>query len=176
MKDFFSQIPTLRSERVVLRRLEEADAPALQKLADSAKVNRYLPTFLFEKKYPDAAEAIRRMYDECLEESLILGIFLDGEFCGLAEMYGYRPELRKISLGCRLAEGCWGQGVAAEATGLMVQYLTEEAGIGIITASSMVENTAAAETLRRQGFELVVSGAEEDWGFEEPVLVNKWIR
>ena len=42
---------------------------------------------------------ICRLYDEGLKESIILGIFQDGAFCGLAEMYGYRDEIHKISVG-----------------------------------------------------------------------------
>lgn len=44
------------------------------------------------------------MYDECLEGSLILGIFSGGEFCGLAEFYGYRaPCLKRTAFVARCA-------------------------------------------------------------------------
>ena len=51
---------------------------------------------------------VSHLYDECFRESLILGIYLDDEFCGLAEMYGYRKEIHKISVGYRLMEKHWG--------------------------------------------------------------------
>ena len=107
---FFQSVPTLESERLILRRLTQADANALESLAHSDAVYRYLPTFLFERKYPDIRLVIDGLYGECLRESLILGIFLKegGSFCGLAEMYGFRDEIHKISIGYRLAESCWG--------------------------------------------------------------------
>ena len=48
---FFQSVPTLQSERLILRRLTQADADALARLAHSEAVYRYLPTFLYEQKY-----------------------------------------------------------------------------------------------------------------------------
>ena len=69
------------------------------------------------------------LYDECLRESLILGIFLmEGEsFCGLAEMYGLRNAIHKVSIGYRLAEPYWSKGIASETVSLMTGYLFRKA-------------------------------------------------
>lgn len=176
MKQLFSEIPTLRGRRVLLRGLTESDADGLRTLVGSPNVYRYLPTFLFEKRYEDVRTVLRRLYGECLKESLILGVFLDGGFCGLAELYGYRPEIRKVSVGYRFLESCWGKGIATETLGCMVDYLYGDTDIGIITASTMVENLASAGVLRKNGFSLVVHSADEDWGYETPVKTDKWIR
>lgn len=175
-KKLFSEIPLIHGSRVLLRRLEDHDASELQKLVDSPSVYRYLPTFLFEKKYVDVHEIIRRLYDECLKDSIILGIFMEGRFCGLGEFYGYRDPIHKISVGYRLLEERWGMGIATEALGAMVRYLYDETDIEIITASTMVENQASANVLRKNRFSLVVSAVGEDWGYEQPTIADKWIR
>ena len=174
-KDLFPEIPVIEGEGLVLRALKPEDAPGLLELTDSPLVYRYLPTFLFEKKYPDPSECIRRLYGECLQESLILGIFQDGSFCGLAEMYGYREEIHKISIGYRLLPECWGKGITSGACKLMIRYLTEKTDIQIITASTMTENKASARVLQKNGFVLVVSHAREDWGYSQPTVTDKWI-
>ncbi len=176
MKKLFAEIPGLRSDRLFLRQITEKDADDLKRMTDSPVVYRYLPTFLFEKKYEDIHDVIRKLYDECLEESLILGIFTDEQFCGLIEMYGYRGEIHKISVGYRLAEEAWGKGIATEALGLVVDYLLNEKGIEIITASTMPENEVSAGVLLMNDFELVVRGVDEDWGYEKPTPADKWIR
>ena len=153
--------------------MKEADS--LQKLADSTAVYRYLPTFLFEKKYPDVREVIRRLYDECFRESIILGVFEGERFCGLAEIYGYREPVHKVSVGYRLLPECWGRGIATEALHLMTEYLREKTDIEIITASTMVENAASANVLKKNGFTLVAHTVDEDWGYEKPTLTDKWI-
>ncbi len=176
MKKLFSEIPSLTDGRITLRRLTGADAGSLQRLADCPAVYRYLPTFLFEQKYRDARTVISRLYDECLEESLILGVFLQDSFCGLAEMYGYRDEIHKISVGYRFLPEFWGQGIATAALHLMIDYLYQETDIEIITASTMLENRASARVLEKNGFDLVSSGVGEDWGYEALTPADKWIR
>lgn len=101
---------------------------------------------------------------------------MGGRFYGLAEMYGYRAPIHKISIGYRLLESCWGQGIATEALQLMIRELLMERKIEIVTASTMVENRASAHVLRKNGFTLVAHAVDEDWGYEKPTLTDKWIR
>ncbi len=83
-------------------------------------------------------------------------------------------ELHKISVGYRLRERFWGQGLATEAARLMVGYLYGETDIEIITASTMVDNAASAHVLKKADFICTARGVEEDWGFGEPTIVDKW--
>ncbi|MDO4796686.1 MAG: GNAT family N-acetyltransferase [Coriobacteriales bacterium] len=173
----FSQIPRIEDERIVLKRLEDAHAQALWELSHSEEVYRYLPTFLFEQQYEDMHECIAQMYGPLFEreEGIILGIFLkDGmQFCGLFEFYGFRDDMHKISMGYRLLQRHWGKGIASQAVGLAVRYLYTKTEIGLITASTMVENRASARVLQKNGF-VWTTQAYEDWGFEEPTLADKW--
>ena len=175
-KKLFSEIPYLKGKRLTLKRLTRADRSALQELVDSPRIYRYLPTFLFEQKYPDIGYVIDHLYDECWKESIILGVFLGNEFCGLAEMDGYRDPIHKISVGYRLLERYWGKGIAKEALGMMIEYLYDETDIEIITASTMVENQASANVLKKNGFQMVVHAVDEDWGYDKPTVSDKWIR
>lgn len=62
-KKLFSEIPDLHGTRLRLERLAMKHADALQELVNSKNVYRYLPTFLFERKYEDVSHVIRRLYD-----------------------------------------------------------------------------------------------------------------
>ena len=68
----FSEIPYLQDKNLVLKKLEPREADALRELVNSPGVYRYLPTFLFEKKYDDINYVIEHLYDECFQESIIL--------------------------------------------------------------------------------------------------------
>ena len=182
MRDLFPEPPVLIGSTLYLRPLgasdtsKASDAEALQILMEQYEVYRYLPTFLFEKKYKKAEDVILRVYQEGLRDSLILGIFEEGSFCGLAEVYGYRAPIRKASVGYRLLKEKWGKGIATEALGIMIQELLENRGIEIITASTMIENLASAHVLQKNGFIMVNHCVDEDWGFPEPTPADKWIR
>lgn len=175
-RKLFSEIPYIKKGRIELRALGPGDESSLSELVRSDRVYRYLPTFLFERQFGDIRYVIRHLYNPGMMVSIILGIFVNGEFCGLAEMYGYRDPIHKISVGYRLLERYWGKGIATETLGLMIDYLYGQTDIEIITASTMIENLASANVLKKNGFSLVVHSALEDWGYAEPTLTDKWIR
>ena len=175
MRELFPEPPEFRSSLLVLRPLELPDAADLQRLTRQEIVYRYLPTYLYEKQSGDMETVIRGLYRECLEDSLILGVFRDGLFCGLAEVYGYRAPIHKASVGYRLLEETWGRGIATEALRLLTEELLKNRGIEIITASTMPENKASARVLQKNGFTLVSHAVGEDWGFPEPTPADKWI-
>ena len=174
----FDEIPRIVGERIVIERVCESDASALQELMDNPRVYRYLPTFLFEKQRDDVYETIRELYGDLFEqkESLILAIRdkETGDLFGLIELYGQREEIHKISLGYRLLERHWGQGIATEAVRLMVGYLYGQTDTDVITASTMVENVASARVLQKSGFIETARGVEEDWGYDQPTIADKW--
>ena len=176
MRLLFTDLPVLQGEGLLLRPLESADAGDLLRLTRQENVYRYLPTYLFEKQSGDMEAVIRGLYHECLEDSLILGVFRDRRFCGLAEVYGYRAPILKVSVGYRLLEETWGQGIATEALRLLLRELLTNRGIEIITASTMIENLASARVLRKNGFTLVNHAVDEDWGYPAPTPADKWIR
>ena len=177
-KKLFGEVPCMRGERIVLDRVVDADARALRDLIDNPLVQRYLPTYLFEKQFDDVHEAISLLYGDLFAngESLILAIRTkgEGELAGLAEFYGLRDRLHKVSVGYRLRECFWGRGLATEAARLMVAYLYGETDIEIITASTMMENAASAHVLEKADFIRTARAVEEDWGFPEPTIVDKW--
>lgn len=57
----FDEIPRLENEHVILRRVTEEDAEALQAMTRSRKVYRYLPAFLFEQQNDDVHAVIREL-------------------------------------------------------------------------------------------------------------------
>jgi ribosomal-protein-alanine N-acetyltransferase len=178
MKKLFDEMPRIQGPRIALCPIDEADVDALQELVSSQNVYRYLPTFLFEKQFDDMRDVVRNIYGDLFtnKESLILGIRVNGEasLCGLAEFYGLRDDVHKISIGYRLLERYWGQGIATQAVSLMVYYLYNQTDIQVITASTMIENIASERVLEKNGFLRTARSVEEDWGFETPTIANKW--
>ena len=175
MRLLFPDLPILQGNRLCLRPLKIEDAAALSQLTRQEIVYRYLPTYLFEKKYKNMETVIQRLYREGLEDSLFLGVFRNDQFCGIAEVYGYRAPICKASVGYRLLKETWGQGIATEALCMLTKELLSNRGIEIITASTMIENQASARVLQKNGFTLVNHAVYEDWGYPEPTLTDKWI-
>ena len=177
-KKLFSEIPNIEGEHIVLNQVVDTDADELRDLIENPNAQHYLPANLFENQRDDVHETISLLYGDLFtnKESLILAIRVKetGELAGLAEFYGLRDSLHKISISSRLRECWWGKGVATETAQLMVGYLYGETDIEIITASSMVEDKAAAHVLENADFIRTARYVEEDWGYPEPTIVDKW--
>ena len=145
MKKLFDEIPYLEGEHVILRKIVEEDRETLWEMAHSSIVYRYEPTYLLEQQYSDMDQLFRDLYGECFEKkrNLFLGVFLKenpAELCGLAEFYDYRDHIHMVSIGGRLREKYWKNGIGTDIAKLMVDYLFKETDIEIITSSTMVEN------------------------------------
>ena len=175
----FEEYPVLEDELIMIRRMTDADADALAEMCSQGEVYRYVPTFLYETKYEDKHEVIKRMHEECFvtRESLLLGVYYKetGAFCGIAEFYAYEPDRRKCSMGLRLKKEYWGKKIASHAEPLMIDYLLNKANIRIITGHIMQENVASAAAALKCGFEKRYTDIWEDWGFDQPVLIDKYV-
>ena len=180
MHRLFAVFPRLESERLLLREWTPDDAPALNRLVRDPAVYRYLPTFLYEQSDPDISRMIARCRAVCFDtgDSILLGICTPeapDALLGIAEIYNYEAQKEKASVGYRLAPSFWGQGLASETAALLKRYLLEQTDVRTITAHVMAENAASARVLEKNGFTLRWSGLREDWGFGEPVLINKYM-
>ena len=174
MKRLFNEIPCIKGERIVLKKITPEYTEALREMASSEEIYKYEPAFLFERLY-DAEYVIEHLYDHNLNQSLFLGIFLEEEFCGIAELYNFRDNIHSVSIGCRLLKRYWGRGLGPEAVKMLVDYIHSETDIETIAASSMPANRGSAGLLKKCGFTLLESEAEEDWGYEKPLTTYKWI-
>lgn len=175
----FDEMPRLTGERIFARPFVPADAPALDEFTKDPEVYRYLPTFLYELKYEDKNQVIERMEEECFltKESILLAVFLKEEpdkLVGILEIYNYEPEKEKASVGCRLAKAWWNKGIAAEGVCLLRDYLFEKTDVRKITAHIMKENIASEKMTEKCGFIKRWPDLTEDWGFDSPVIVDKY--
>ena len=188
MNQLFDEYPTIEGERLILRKPQLRDAEALKALTEDPQVYRYLPTFLFETKYEDPQEVIRRIDEECFRtrDAILLAICLRREpdptatrepdcMLGLAEIYNYEPKKAKASIGIRLSSKVWGQGIATEAIGLLKKYLLEQTDVRTITAHIMCENRASAAAVRKNGFLNKYPDLYGDWGFPELCHTDKYV-
>ncbi len=176
----FDEIPHIDDGYLSIRKIEEKDAGVLQEMSENKNVTAFLPTFLFENQFADKREAVRKMYGDIFvkKESLILGIYPrseDEKMAGVCEIYNYDPNWNKASIGVRLNERSWNRGIASRTIKLLIDYLFERTDVKRITVHVMTENVYSCKAAEKCGFRLRKSNAEEDWGFESPVRVNKYV-
>lgn len=179
-KNLFEEMPYIENDRLLLREMKPQDAACLAKIAQDPRVYWYLPTFLYEQKYPDPLTVIERAREECFltKESILLGIFMKEApdiMTGIAEIYAVDEQKNKASMGYRFAYDYWHKGIAKETGRMLIDYLDREIQIRTITGHVMTLNIASAKIALQLGFEKKFSNIWEDWGREGPVLTDKYV-
>lgn len=178
MPELFESFPCLENERIRIRKMTEDDVDALMEITSNPNVYRYIPPFLYQKSRSVLLTAIRNLGGRDFDKRklIIAGVYRLAEperLVGLAEMFDYQKRAGRITVGYRLNEAYWRQGIATDIVSLLVRYLSAEMGVPTLEAFVMPENAYSARALLRNGFVKEPRTAEEkNWGGRESVTLD----
>lgn len=146
--------PTLTTDRLVLRELSFDDARAVAERAGDRRVARYL--IAVPSPYP-VTLASRWIAGRLAWWSQGRGVTLavcrrdsPGELIGTVSLRRYVRD-RRAELGYWLGADAWGQGIATEAAGALVDFGFSELGLARIYAHVLEGNTASCRVLEKIG-------------------------
>lgn len=150
----------LSTERLNLKRLACADAcDIFDAFAQDIEVARYL-TWTPRQTVEQVEEFIadrRRMWAK--DESFAWSVRdRDGNLVGIVEG---RVDHHRVELGYVLARPYWGQGLATEVVGCLVDAARSEPSVSCVWAYVDVDNTASSRVLEKAG--LARKGLMERW-------------
>lgn len=147
----------LETERLILRPVEESDAPVLHPLIDDADV----AATMLSTPHPYPEVEFRAFIRKAVEslasrERYEMAIVLKetGLPVGAIRLFNISWEHSRTEMGCWLGKDYWGRGYVTEATIGMVRFGFEELGIEGIHAHCLVENEASARVLEKAGLSL----------------------
>jgi [ribosomal protein S5]-alanine N-acetyltransferase len=146
--------PTLTTDRLVLRELRLDDARAVAERAGDKRVARYL--IAVPSPYP-VTLATRWIAGRIAWWNQGRGVTLaiarreaPGELLGSVSLRRYVRD-RRAELGYWLGADAWGQGVATEAAGALVDFGFAELGLSRIYAHVLEGNAASCRVLDKLG-------------------------
>jgi ribosomal-protein-alanine N-acetyltransferase len=149
----FDQI-TLRTKRLLLRPLAEADVPSLFEAFSDPRVMRYWSTPLWSSM--DAARALvaRDLKAMASGEYVRLGIERqeDGRLLGNCTLFKIDGQCRRAEIGYGLAYSAWGRGYMHEALLALLEFGFSELGLNRVEADIDPRNEPSARSLERLGF------------------------
>ena len=148
----FKNIPTLKTERLVLRKIERADLEDVFAYASDPKVPEFLLWSVHPNKgYTKAYLALlQKRYAQ--SEFYDWGIEFDGHIVGTVGFTSFSIEHGIGEVGYVLSSSVWGKGIASEALARIMEYGFCELGLNRIEARFMVENAKSETVLKRAGF------------------------
>ncbi|MBR4500827.1 MAG: GNAT family N-acetyltransferase [Clostridia bacterium] len=144
----------LRTERLTLRKYRPDDAePLYSCLGSDPVMSRYSGWNPYST--PETArETVQRFIDSYRDErSYSWAIDSGGALAGVIGAYDYDDG--RIEVGFSIVRSRWGQGYATEALKAVLRYLTENEGIGCVTAWCAAENIGSRRVLEKSGMRLV---------------------
>jgi RimJ/RimL family protein N-acetyltransferase len=171
-----TELPTIRTERLVLGWFDTADAPALEKLAGAPEVAD--TTLVIPHPYERAhAEQFLAYQAQAAAEGRELVFALhqqgDGSLVGCASLREIDVEHLQAELGYWIGVPYWNQGFATEAARAVVQVGFDQVSLNRIYAHHMARNRASGRVLERIGMrcEGILRQRVRKWGrFEDVVL------
>lgn len=180
MGEVYDAFPALCNSKIEIRKMVQSDAGALLEISHSDAVYRYISPFLYRKSEKFLQTAIQhfggRDFDK--KKMIIAGIYQQqspGRLVGLAEMFDYKKKANAITIGYRIHEKYWHQGIATNAIQLMVTHLFEK-GIDTIHAYVMPENRYSAKALLKNGFtKESYTVQEKHWGGQETADLEVYV-
>jgi len=138
-EELASPLPTLRGERVILRPLTDADAPALLAIVGNPGV---------------AAWWRRTSWERINEENACaFAVVVDGEVAGSLQYHEEPdPDYRDAAIDIFLGDAWQNRGLGSEAMHLVVDYLVGERGHHRLTLDPAADNERAVHLYERLGF------------------------
>ena len=152
------EAPTIKTERLVLRRRQEADMPYMLMMFDDDDVRQYLGG------YPPRDErAMLQMVRHRTETAWAVTLKDTGEYIG-------ECHLAKIvdnylgDVGYLFRKEFWGKGYAGEAVTAIVAYCASELKLKRLCALIDDKNERSKKLITKAGFEWIATLPEADFG------------
>lgn len=182
MPELYDEFPSLCNNIIAIKKMTDSDTEALFEISNSDAVYRYISPFLQRKSVNFLRTAIKNLggRDFDKRKMIIAGIYLQkspDKLVGLAEIFDYKKKANTVTIGYRINEKYWNQGIATNTIELLVKYLLEEMMIDTIFAYVMPENTYSAKALMKNGFiKENYTVQEKNWGGHDIVDAEVFIR
>lgn len=151
----FAEFPLLNSEKLVLKKIEDAHLQELFAIYDNEKVFEYCG-IIPKHNIQTVSKMIGHFTRDYKKESIVKwGIFQKShsdQLVGIIEAMEFNQKVNMVTIGYYLAEDYWGKGLASDAVNILVKFLFEEVNINRIQAEVMPLNEASKKVLQKNGF------------------------
>lgn len=151
----FTPFPELTTPRLILRKITEADAPAMHRLCNDKEVMRYIPS-MPERSVEDHKDWIAQVNQKAIDGTCIdFGIFLQtdpNELIGTICLWNLDNETDRAEIGYKLISKVHNQGLMSEAIAAIMAFGRKTMGVKTFEAYTLPNNTPSLKLLAKFGF------------------------
>ena len=142
------QIPTLETERLILRPLNTADAPAVFEWVSDPIVTKFMPYNTYTR-IGDVEEWLRSVETETVIYNFAFVRKADGKVIGSGSVNPKEGDIWEF--GYNIRHDCWNQGYVTEATREMIRFARDEKGAAAFVAGHAEDNPASGRVMEKCG-------------------------
>lgn len=156
------QADQIETQRLLLRHITLADAPAVFAWTSDPQVNRFMLYPLHQD-----IDVTRQWIASIADEPFEFGFYRKDTGLLIGTGGVGKTEDGVHELGYNLRRDAWGQGYATEAAQAMLAWAYHIHGICDFTARHAIENTASGNVIRKCGFRFAQYGSSEKFDGSE---------
>ncbi|MEY8749297.1 GNAT family N-acetyltransferase [Alkalicoccobacillus gibsonii] len=149
-------LPTLETERLILRKVTSSDAQDMYEYCSIPEVAMYVP-WETHQTIEDSEQFIQFILNQ-YEAGKLAPWAIEhketGKMIGTFDFVTWYSQHARAEIGFVLSEKYWGTGIILEAARKVIQYGFTEMNLNIIKASCMKENAQSKRVLEKLGMKL----------------------
>jgi ribosomal-protein-alanine N-acetyltransferase len=153
IEEVFADLPSLETERLLLRKMRMADAQDLFEYASDPDVARYT-TWPLHSSLDDSKAYLRRVLDLYAAHEVAewgLEHKAGGKFIGTCGYVDWSPYHARAEVGYAMSRNYWGQGLMTEAVRAVFRFGFQRMMLNRVEARCMIENVASARVMEKCG-------------------------
>ena len=141
---------SFRTERLLVRKPDDADAPDIFAYATDPEVSRFLP-WTPHRNIEETRGFLKRCHEVWKDATAYPYVIRHHAAEAVIGMLEFRPQAHKVELGYVLSRPYWGQGLMTEALRPVVAWLQTQPQVYRIWAYHDVANLGSGGVLRKLG-------------------------
>ena len=153
IEDIYSDLPTLETERLILRKMTLDDVEDIFAYGSNPEVSRYVTWDTHETisdtqifvGYALSRYEMKKIAPWAIEHKE------DGKCIGTIDFVAWQPAQQTAEIGYVIAQDYWGRGITAEASKELIRFGFERMELVRIQARCFVENSASARVMEKVG-------------------------
>lgn len=154
--DIFHDLPTLETNRVILRKFTIEDAQDMFEYSSVPDVSRYIP-WETHKSIDDSYEFLNyilKQYEEGKLAPWAIELKEIHKVVGTIDFVAWFPQHYRAEIGFILSKEHWGKGYIPEVARKVIEFGFENMELNKIKAPCMVENEQSQRVLQKLGMKL----------------------
>ena len=164
-EEVFKDLPTLESERLVMRKITESDTDDMFAYTSDAELLQHLPLNVTPTR-ADAQGAIRGFMDMYHARRVApwgVTIKATGQHIGICGFESWNPVTDRAEIGFLIARACWRRGYASEAARRVMRFGFERMNLNRIEARVKPDNEPSRLLLGKLGLRYEGLMREHSW-------------